>query len=76
LRFIFSNLLFIYLSISSCVGTEERFLGDSDEVFLGDSGEVFLGDSGEVFLGDSDEVFLGDNDSIIRFLVKVLKGIS
>jgi len=68
LRFIFSNLVFIYLCISSCVGTEERFLGDSDEVFLGDSGEVFL--------GDSDEVFLGDNDSIIRFLVKVLKGIS
>jgi len=40
---------------------------------LGDE-EAFLGDE-EAFLGD-EEAFLGDeDDSIIRFLLKVVKGI-
>jgi hypothetical protein len=47
------------------LGDEEAFLGD-EEAFLGDE-EAFLGDE-EAFLG-------GEDDSIIRFLLKVLKGI-
>ena len=74
LRFIFSNLLFIYLSISSCAGTtilcgaEESFFDDDDE------GEDFLGDE-ECFLGDEESLLCKEDDSMIRFFVKVLKGI-